>query len=112
MKKIRIGVLAGLAVMAVSAAPASAQVSGPPCTPGIPVPDAVNCTFDTAVWGVQTAQQAPNTALGIAQDAANDGVRAVQDAVVEYGNLADVLERGAIETVCYVAFGDPNCPSI
>ena len=117
MKKARVGLVTGLAITAlaaVGAAPASAQVdTSPPCTPGIPVPDAVNCTFEIAVWAVGEVQKVPGTVLTEAQRIANEAIADAQDLFSETGQTVDELERTVIDTACYAALDlEPgSCPS-
>ena len=112
MKKFVVTGLAVAALGAFGAAPASAQVdTSPPCTPTVPVPTAVNCTFDIAVWGVTEAQKLPATAIATAQAAANNAIRTAQGAVTQYGTVVDNAEREAIETTCWVLYGTRECPS-
>ena len=99
------------ALTAVAAAPASAQTPAPPCTPSTPIPNAVDCAFDTIVWATQSPQPVPSTVS-----------QAVQHAIAEAIELAtaecppvrrscatvDTLEQELFEQLCFQTGNPPT----
>ena len=85
------------------------MVGQPPCTPGAPVNEAVNCTFDTTVWGLEKAQWA----VVVAQAAVNQVYGQVEATTKEALVRLDEAEKTAVGAACF-ALGIPaeDCPDI
>ena len=113
MKKFRIGTLAALATAAFAMAPASAsaQAPSPPCTPAIPVPGAVDCTFDIARWAVDLAD--PTFLVEQARDVTLATLAAVEAQVQAALVTVDNIEKFAVGQACFVMGIPPEeCPDI
>ena len=119
MNKLRTGILTGLAITAMAAtgaAPASAQETSPfktppPCTPGVPLPDGVNCTFELAVWALE--QVDPVYLLRYTQAETNAAILRVQEETVKALQFVDDAQKVAVGTACAVIGIEPeNCPQI
>ena len=108
MKNVR-NILAATAVAgviaAVGATPASAQVPStpPPCTPGLPAIQAVDCTFLVAEWAVAEARKLPNTAIDEVEAAVDIAVGVVQDAIA--GTSLQEIEEQVYDLVCVGIIG-------
>lgn len=118
MKKFRVGALTALAVAATAlsaAAPASASTSAavppPPCTPAIPVPQAVDCTFEIARWAVSIAD--PAFLVEEAREVTFATLAAVEAQVQAALVTVDNVEKFAVGTACFVMGIPPEeCPDI
>ena len=80
-----------------------------PCTPGVPVNEGVNCTFDTSVWALQTAQNGVATAQQIFNNEYAQVEQTTKDVLV----VVDATEKAAMAQACYTMGIPPEeCPQI
>ena len=112
MVKFR-NVLTALAVTSVSAlataAPASAQTPTPPCLPGTPVIDNVDCAFALARWAEDEIAKQPEAVIDEGQEQWAAVVAQINATALFVTETQDAIEQMLVDEVC-VQFGVDDCP--
>ena len=78
-----------------------------PCTPRLPADQAVQCAFDTTVWGLDRAEDV----VRLAQAEYDKAFAAANAAAHDVTTALDEAEQAAVDEVCYqLRIPEDECP--